>query len=114
LIGRLLDEGRRASDCPGTLADAQARIAEMVDLLEALPPHALDANPEGSIDHELPNGMIFELTAEQYARDWAAAQFYFHVMTAYAILRAGKVELGKADYIPHLLSNLRSSAKTEV
>lgn len=113
LVGELLDEGRRASESPGTLEDAQARITETVALLEAIPPHALDANPDSPMAHELPNGMIFDLTAEEYARDWTLAQFYFHVMTAYAILRAGKVELGKADFIPHLLSRLRPSAKPE-
>jgi len=52
--------------------------------------------------------MVFDLTAEEYARDWAIGQFYFHVMTAYAILRAQGVALGKADYIPHLLPRLRT------
>lgn len=55
--------------------------------------------------------MIFDFTAEQYARDWAMAQFYFHVMTAYAILRAERVDLGKADYIPHLIAHLRPTAQ---
>ena len=59
------------------------------------------------IAHALPNGMIFDLTAEQYARDWALPQFYFHLMIAYAILRNRKVELGKADYIPHMFAYLR-------
>lgn len=33
----------------------------------------------------------------QFARDWALGQFYFHVMAAYAILRAQDVAIGKAD-----------------
>ena len=113
LVGQLIDEGRRAGESPGTLAEAQGRISETVAFLEALPSDALDVNPEASIAHELPNGMIFDLTAEQYARDWALGQFYFHVMTAYAILRSEKVELGKADYIPHLLAHLRPTAEPE-
>ena len=59
------------------------------------------------IAHELPNGMIFDLTAEQYARDWALPQFYFHLNTAYAILRANGVALGKADYVTHMLPLMR-------
>ena len=110
LIGELLDEGRGASETPGSLADAQARIDETVAVLAALSPTALDMNLESPLAHELPNGMIFDLTAEQYARDWTVPQFYFHVMTAYAILRSRSVELGKADYIPHLLPYLRPTA----
>lgn len=56
-------------------------------------------DPAAPIAHALPQGMVFDLTAAQYARDWALPQFYFHVMTAYAILRAQGVELGKADYV---------------
>ena len=107
-IEALLQEGRNAGEKPGTLADAKARIAETIALLAGLAPDALDADPESMIAHALPNGMIFDLTAEQYARDWTLAQFYFHIMTAYAILRSEKVALGKADYIPHMLPHLRS------
>ncbi len=103
----LVNEGRNAGERPGSLADAQARIDEAIALLESLAPDALDAEPDQSVAHELPSGMIFDLTAEQYARDWALAQFYFHLMTAYAILRSEKVALGKADFIPHLLPYLR-------
>jgi hypothetical protein len=113
LVDELLNEGREASESPGSLTDAQARIAQTVAILEALPPYALDADPDSLLSHELPNGLVFDLTAEQYARDWTLAQFYFHVMTAYAILRAGKVELGKADYIPHLIPYLRPTATPE-
>lgn len=112
-INELLDEGRNAGEQPGTFSDAQARIRETVALLEALAPDALDSEPGSPIAHDLPNGMVFDLTAEQYARDWTLGQFYFHLMTAYAILRSEKVELGKADYIPHMLPYLRTETKAK-
>jgi len=76
-------------------------------LLDELGSDALDAGAERSITLELPNGIIFDMTGEQYARDWALAQFYFHLITAYAILRSQKIELGKADYVPHMFAYLR-------
>ena len=103
----LLDEGRNAGEQPGSIADAKARIAETIALLDAVPPAALDQDPEAPIAHALPAGMIFDLTAEQYARDWALPQFYFHLMIAYAILRSEGVELGKVDYVAHMLPYLR-------
>ena len=112
-IAELIDEGRRGGDSPGSLADARARIDETLALLDALAPDALDMDPATPIAHELPNGMVFDLTAEGYARDWALPQFYFHLMTAYAILRSRGVELGKADYIPHLLPHLRQAEKAQ-
>ncbi len=104
-IGVLLDEGRNAADRPGTMADARARIAETIAMIEAADVPALD--PATPIAHALPQGMVFDLTAEQYVRDWALPQFYFHVMTVYAILRAQAVELGKADYVAHMFPYLR-------
>jgi uncharacterized protein len=103
----LLDEGRNAADRPGSMADAQARIAETIAMIEAADVPELD--PATPIAHALPQGMVFDLTAEQYVRDWALPQFYFHVMTAYAILRSHAVELGKADYVAHMFSYLRSA-----
>ncbi|WP_339867706.1 DUF1993 domain-containing protein [Pseudohongiella nitratireducens] len=106
-VNELLEEGRNAGEQPGSLADAQARIDETVALLNSLTPDALDANTDKPLAHELPNGMILDLTTEQYARDWALPQFYFHLMTAYAILRSEKIELGKADYVAHMFPYIR-------
>ena len=103
----LLDEGRDADERPGTIADAQARIAETLAVVEVTASEGSAIEPSTPIAHSLPIGMTFDLTAEQYARDWALPQFYFHVMTAYAILRAHGVELGKADYVAHMFAFLR-------
>lgn len=100
-------EGWSAGERPGSLADAQARIAEAVALLDAVEPNALDGSAEQPIALELPNGMVFDMTGEQYARDWSLPQFYFHVTAAYAILRNHGVELGKADLVAHMFTYLR-------
>lgn len=103
----LRDEGRNAVEHPGTIADAQARIEATLAFLAGLAPDALDGDETRPVAHEIPNGMIFDLTAEQYARDWALPQFYFHLMTAYAILRSEGVALGKADYVTHMFQYIR-------
>ncbi|RVT42192.1 DUF1993 domain-containing protein [Sphingobium algorifonticola] len=103
----LLNEGRNAAEHPGSIADALARIDETVALVESLAAQAIDLDPQTPIAHALPNGMIFDLAAEQYVRDWAIPQFYFHVMIAYAILRNNGVDLGKADYVAHMFGFLR-------
>ena len=103
----LLDEGRNAGDNPGTLAEAQARIAETLAWIEGIDPATLECAPDSAIAHDLPMGMVFDFTAEQYVRDWALPQFNFHLMAAYAILRNQGVELGKADYVAHLFPLMR-------
>jgi uncharacterized protein len=103
----LLDEGRNAAGHPGSIADALARIDETLGVVQAAAAEALEVDPKAPIAHALPAGMIFDLTAEGYARDWALPQFYFHVMIAYAILRSQGVDLGKADYVAHMFPYLR-------
>lgn len=106
-VETLLNEGRNATEHPGSIADARARIDETVALVEAVASDAHDVDPATPIAHALPAGMIFDFTAEQYVRDWALPQFYFHVMIAYAILRAEGIDLGKADYVAHMFAYLR-------
>jgi hypothetical protein len=104
----LLDEGRNGGEQPGTLAEARAHLDEAVAFLDSLAPDALDQAPgEGPMALSLPIGLTFDITREQFARDWALGQFYFHVMAAYAILRKEGVDIGKADYVPHMFAYLR-------
>jgi hypothetical protein len=106
----LLDEGRNAAERPGTIADAQARIAETLAVVETAAAKGIAIDDATPIAHTLPNGMTLDLTADQYARDWALSQFYFHLVTAYAILRAEGIELGKTDYVSHMLAYVRPPA----
>jgi hypothetical protein len=106
-LQELLDEGRNAGEHPGTMADALVRIDETVALVTSLAPEPMDPDERRPIAHVLPAGMVFDLTAAQFARDWALPQFYFHVMTAYAILRSQGIGLGKVDYVAHMLGYLR-------
>jgi hypothetical protein len=107
LLDLLLDEGRNAGDHPGSIAEARARIAETLAAVADAAADAPAIDPASPIAHSLPQGMVFDLTAEQYARDWALPQFYFHLMAAYAVLRAERVALGKADYVAHMFAYLR-------
>ncbi len=105
LRDQLLAEGRGAQDNPGSLAEAKARIEQTIALITALPP--IDAPTDAAIAHDIPNGMIFDLTIDQFTRDWALGQFYFHLMAAYAILRNQGIALGKGDYVAHMFQYIR-------
>ncbi|PRH45325.1 DUF1993 domain-containing protein [Burkholderia multivorans] len=103
----LRQAGWHADAQPGSLGDAQGILAGTLAFLGELAPDALDGGAALPIALELPNGTAFDMTGEQYARDWALPQFYFHAITAYAILRHHGVDLGKADYVPHMLAYVR-------
>lgn len=100
-------EGWNANERLGSLASARARIADAILFFGEIGPGALDEGANQPVALELPDGMAFDTTGAQYARDWSLPQFYFHLITAYAILRNNGVELGKADLVPHMLAYLR-------
>lgn len=102
-------EGRHAAEAPGTITDAMTRLKDALSVLAEVSAEALDAGANLAITIELPGGLTFDMTGEQYARDWALPQFYFHVVTAYAILRQRGLAIGKAEYVPHMFAYLRPS-----
>ena len=42
---------------------------------------------------------IPKFDGQRYLEHWALPNFYFHLMTAYALLRQAGVDLGKQDYL---------------
>ena len=92
-----------------TLAAARERIAATRALIRGWRATPFGGD-EAPVELSIANGMTFDLTTETYARDWALPQFYFHLMTAYAILRAAGLALGKADYVGYMFRYLRQPA----
>lgn len=92
-----------------SFADARARIAKAQELVGSTDAGGWPA-ADATIDFDLPNGMGFVMQAHEYVRDWAMPQFYFHLMTSYAILRAEGLAVGKADYVPHMMKYSKATA----
>jgi hypothetical protein len=94
-----------------TLSAARERIAATRALLQGWrnTPFSADDAP---IEFSLANGMTFDLDTASYVRDWALPQFYFHLTSAYAILRAAGVPLGKADYVGFMFLYLRQAPQS--
>ena len=116
-VEKLGDKGRKQEIT--SLDDAKAEIEttlaqlDALDLDELFPTNDSDQqNDRKKVTISLPDGLVFDMTTEEYVRDWALPQFYFHIVTAYAILRNAGVELGKADYVAHMFAHLRSPAKS--
>ncbi len=82
-----------------TLEQLRARIASVVAYLDGFDdPAAFDGAAERRVTLRfLPEGAW--VRGEDYLREFALPNFYFHVTTAYAILRHNGVGLGKIDYI---------------
>lgn len=92
-----------------SFADARARIAKAKDMVAATDP-ASWPGANDRVEFDLPNGMGFVMEAHEYCRDWATPQFYFHLMAAYAILRAEGLAIGKIDYVGYMMKYLKQPA----
>lgn len=57
---------------------------------------------------DLPGGRFILLAGARYVDDWLLPNFYFHLVTAYDILRSQGVQIGKANYMAHLAGRVRT------
>jgi len=87
-----------ADVAPG-FAGVQARIAQALAILEKVPADRFEGSE--ALDIVLRPGTPKEkrLTGRAYLLSYGLPQFFFHVTTAYAILRHNGVEVGKKDYM---------------
>ena len=81
-----------------TFADLQARIAKTVELLKSVSPDAMNGQEGKAVMLPTPNRTL-EFTGQSYVLGFVLPNFYFHVTTAYAILRMKGVPVGKMDYL---------------
>lgn len=86
-------------DNEATLADCRARIRKTLDFIASVPEAGFAGAAERTITIPLRNREPVVLSGQNFLRHWALPNFFFHVTTAYALLRAGGVELGKGDYL---------------
>jgi hypothetical protein len=91
-------EPPKHEDTEQTLADLQARIAKALDFVESLKPAQIDGSEGREVVLKLRAGEL-KFKGVDYLFNHAYPNFYFHVTTAYNILRHNGVELGKRDFV---------------
>src|SRR5712671_4505715 len=79
-------------------AEQKARIAKTLDFAESLKPAQIDGSENREVVLKL-RGQDVKFNGLQYLLGFAYPNFYFHVTTAYNILRHNGVEIGKRDYL---------------
>lgn len=85
-------------DTEETFADLKTRIAKTIDFMQAFKPAQIDGSEEKNIHLKLGQREV-EYKGMQYLLGHSLPNFYFHVTTAYDILRHNGVEIGKRDYL---------------
>ena len=85
-------------DTEATLPELQARIAKTLDYLKTFAPAQIDGSEAREVVLKLRSGDR-HFTGIDYLLSFALPNFFFHVTTAYDLLRHQGVPLGKLDYL---------------
>ena len=85
-------------DAEQSFADLEGRIDRTIAVLEGLAPAAIDGSEDKDIVL-LRRGESFTFKGQPYLLEQALPNFWFHLATAYAILRHNGVEVGKKDFL---------------
>jgi hypothetical protein len=81
-----------------TFADLQKRVADTLAYIESVDPKAFEGSEDRTIKLKFPAGTL-TFIGEDYLLGFALPNFFFHVVTAYDVLRHKGVQIGKLDYI---------------
>ncbi len=82
-----------------SFADLQARISKTLALLDGLTEAQFAGSEEMDIVLRPGTPKERKMTGQQYLLGYGLPQFFFHVTTAYALLRHNGVEVGKKDFM---------------
>ena len=85
-------------DTEATYDELQARVAKTVDFLQSVDRAQIDGFESREVVVKSRRGEM-HFTAERYLLQFALPNFFFHVTTAYDILRHQGIAVGKADYL---------------
>ena len=91
-------EAPKFEDREQTFEELRARISRTIDFIKGVPSSALEGTEDRIIKVPLRDRTL-EFKGLDYLVRWVLPNVFFHVTTAYAILRHAGVEVGKNDFL---------------
>ena len=86
------------ADDETTFAELHTRLQKTIDFVNSVPQAGFDGSENREIVLKFPSGTM-EFTGLAYLTGFVIPNLFFHVTTAYAILRHNGVPLGKSDFL---------------
>ena len=87
------------ADAEPDIAELKARIAATIEFLRGLRPEEINGTGDKEVAFTFRNGNKRDFTGQSLLLTFSVPQFFFHVTTAYDILRHCGVELVKKDFL---------------
>ncbi|WP_275188719.1 DUF1993 domain-containing protein [Bradyrhizobium sp. CSA112] len=81
------------------IPELKSRISAAIDFVQGLPPAEIDAATDKEVVFTFKNGAERKFTGKSLLLTFSLPQFFFHVTTAYDILRHAGVDLAKKDFL---------------
>ncbi|MBD2665169.1 DUF1993 domain-containing protein [Richelia sinica] len=88
-----------------SLVEARGHISSTKELLASI--NVADSKLSELHRIDLGQGLYVELSGLSYVDDFLIPNFYFHITTAYNILRMAGAPIGKRDFMMHLVPFLK-------
>ena len=89
-------------DTETSFAELKERCDKTIAFLRTITPEQLDGSETRTVEIKFPSGHGYRFNGLDYMTKFMLPNFFFHVQTAYAILRAQGVDVGKPDYLAHM------------
>ena len=86
------------ADNESTFPELQARIAKAVAFLQSVSAEQINGSEERTVTLKI-HGKEIGFLGQPYLLHYVLPNFYFHITTAYAILRHNGLEIGKMDFV---------------
>jgi uncharacterized protein len=93
-----------------TFAELKALIAHAIETLAPTTADAFAGSADRPMEVPLQGALVLQSDGLHYLCRWVLPHFYFHVVTAYDILRHNGVAIGKRDYMSHVVEFIRQRA----
>jgi hypothetical protein len=86
------------ADTEATFPELKERIAKTIAFLKSVPAEKLAGAETRKVEMKIPNRTL-EFSGKDFLTGMTLPNFYFHVTTAYDLLRHKGIEIGKMDYL---------------
>jgi len=87
------------SDAEPDIGELKARISAAIDFVQGLPRAEIDAAADKEVAFTFKNGAQRKFSGKSLLLTFSVPQFFFHVTTAYDILRHAGLDIAKKDFL---------------